>query len=65
MISDLPSSHRFGRDAISLSAVSTGNTILLTGTTLWVFQRLGAALIIFVSIFTVFGMTCLKVIECF
>ena len=54
-----------GRDAISLSAVSTRNTILQTWTTPWVFPRLGAPLIIFVSICTVFGMTCLKVVECF
>ena len=56
MISDLPSSH---------TAVPIGNTILLTGTTPWVSPRLGAPLIIFVSICTVFGMTCLKVVECF
>ena len=65
VISDLPSSHRSWKGSISLSAVSTGNTILLTWTTLWVFQRLGAPLIIFVSICIVFGITYLKVIECF
>ena len=35
------------------------------GVTPWVFQQLGASLIIFVSICIVIGMTCLNVVECF
>ena len=65
VISDLPSSHRSWKGRISLSAVTIGNTIPLTMTTPWVSPRLGAPLMIFVSICTVFGMTCLKVVECF
>ena len=64
VISNLPSSHRSWKGRYFFVSGPTGNTIPLTGTTPWVFPRLKAPLIIFVSICTIFGMTCLKVVEC-
>ena len=65
VISDLPSHIGHGRDDISLSVAPTGNTILLIGTTPWVFLRLGAPLITFVSIGVTLGLICLKPTEYF
>ena len=65
VIFDLPSSHRSWKGRYFFVNGSTGNTILPTRTTLWAFQWLGPPLIIFVSVCTIFGMTCVKVAECF
>ena len=60
VISDLPSSHRPWKGHYFLSMDVIGNMTLLTRTTPWAFRWLGPPLRIFVSVRSVFGITCLR-----
>ena len=61
VISDLPSSHRSWKGRyFFLSMVVIGNMSLLTRTTPWVFRWLGPPLRIFMSVCSIFGITCLR-----
>ena len=60
VISDLPSPTVFGRDATSLLVAVIGNMTLLTRTTPWAFRWLGPPPRIYVSVRSVFGITCVR-----
>ena len=60
VISDLPSSHRSWKGRYFFVNGRNGNMILLTRTRPWAFRWLGPPLRIFMSVHSVFGITCLR-----
>ena len=62
-ISDLPSSHRSWKGRYSFVHVAIGNMTLLTRMIPWAFRWLGPPLRIFVSVCSVFDITCIRLLN--